>query len=103
MKKRSVQILALIGVCLVLIAATVAATMQGKVVILDPSGQVAEQQKDLFVFATVLSVLVITPVFTMLFMFMITYRESNKKARYEPNWAHNKYIEATWLAIPSPS
>jgi cytochrome o ubiquinol oxidase subunit 2 len=68
--------------------------------LLQPKGTIANQQYDLLVFASVLSLIVVIPVFTMLIVFSWKYRASNKKAKYTPNWDSNKKAEAVWWGVP---
>ena len=69
--------------------------------VLDPSGEVATKQRDLLVFTTALSLLVVIPVYSLLLFFVIRYRSGNKKkAKYSPNWSENKLLETLWWGIP---
>ena len=68
--------------------------------VLQPSGEVAVAQRDLLVFATALSLLVVLPVFGLLGFFAIRYRSGNKKATYRPEWGENRILEALWWGIP---
>lgn len=69
--------------------------------VLEPKGQVGAQELHLIVIGLLLSVIVVVPVFTMLFMFSWKYRESNKKAKYQPDFEHSRKLETVWWAIPS--
>ena len=68
--------------------------------VLQPQGEVATKQRDLIVFTLGLSLVVIVPVFTMLWLFAWKYREGNTKARYTPDWAESKWLEIIWWGIP---
>lgn len=68
--------------------------------VLQPQGEVATKQRDLIVFTLALSLIVIIPVFTMLWLFAWKYREGNTKARYTPEWSENKWLEVVWWGIP---
>lgn len=68
--------------------------------LLEPKGEVANNQYDLLVFASVLSLIVIIPVYVMLLGFAWRYRANNKKAKYKPNWDSNKVAESIWWGIP---
>lgn len=69
--------------------------------VLNPMGEVAMKQKNLLVFTTLLSLVVILPVFAMLIIFSVRYNASSKKkAAYKPNWEGNKAIEAVMWGIP---
>lgn len=70
------------------------------IAILNPKGQIAQQQKDLIIFTTGLGLLVIIPVFVMLFTFMWKYRASNTKATYTPDVEGNTLLESIWWGIP---
>ncbi len=69
--------------------------------LLNPSGDVARRQKDLLIFTTLLSLLVVVPVFYMLFKFTHQYDEKNaKKAEYKPELDNNVKVEVLWWTVP---
>lgn len=69
--------------------------------VLNPQGEIAAKQRDLLVFTTLLSLVVIIPVFVMLITFSLRYNATNKKkAVYKPNWDGNNALEAIWWGIP---
>lgn len=68
--------------------------------VLNPSGVVAAQQRDLLIFTVFLSALVVVPVFILLAIFSLRYRAGNKKAKYTPDWAENRVLESLWWGIP---
>ena len=70
------------------------------IAVLNPQGIIAEQQRDLIVFTSILSLVVVIPVFTILGVFAWRYRESNTKATYTPDEAENKWLELLWWGIP---
>lgn len=72
----------------------------GSFAILNPQGPIALQERNLMLIATLLSIIVIVPVFAMLFFFSIKYREGNHKATYTPNWGNNTKLEIIWWTIP---
>ena len=68
-------------------------------VVLHPAGDIAVQQRDLIVVATVLMLLIIVPVIGLTLMFAWKYRESNTKAVYLPDWHHSTRLEMViWTA-----
>jgi len=69
-------------------------------VVLNPAGDVAAQQRDLLIIATVLMLLIIVPVMALTALFAWRYRASNKDARYEPNWDHSTQLELLIWAAP---
>ena len=68
--------------------------------ILNPKGLIAEKQRNLILFTTLLSVIVVIPVFILTFTIAWKYRASNVAARYTPEWDHNSKLEAVWWGIP---
>ena len=84
--------LALVGLC--------AALSGCKMVLLDPSGDVALQQRNLIFVATALMMLVIVPVIVATFIFARRYRASNKDAAYDPDWAHSTQLEVVIWTVP---
>jgi cytochrome o ubiquinol oxidase subunit 2 len=69
-------------------------------VVLNPSGDVAQQQRDLLIYSTVLMLVVIVPVMAMTVLFAWRYRRSNRAARYEPDWDHSIHLELFIWAAP---
>lgn len=67
--------------------------------LLQTRGEVATRQRDLLLFATFLAVIVLLPVYAMLFSFAWRYRAGHKLA-YRPNWDSDKRVEAVWWGIP---
>ncbi|MEM1340853.1 MAG: ubiquinol oxidase subunit II [Pseudomonadota bacterium] len=69
-------------------------------VTLNPAGDVAAQQGDLIIYATVLMCIVIIPVIALTLFFAWHYRSSNDEARYEPDWDHSISLEIVVWAVP---
>jgi cytochrome o ubiquinol oxidase subunit II len=69
-------------------------------VILNPSGDVGQQQSDLLIYSTLLMLIVIVPVMAMTVFFAWRYRQSNRAARYEPDWDHSIHLELVIWAAP---
>ncbi|MBP9852955.1 MAG: cytochrome o ubiquinol oxidase subunit [Patescibacteria group bacterium] len=65
----------------------------------ETSGQVATKQRNLIVFTMLLSLVVLLPTYTMLYMFAWKYREGHKK-QYKPDWDSNFSLEFVWWLIP---
>lgn len=70
------------------------------VAIINSKGEIANHQRNILIFTTLLSLMVVVPVLAMLAMFSWHFRETNKKATYSPNWDKNHKLEATWWGIP---
>jgi cytochrome o ubiquinol oxidase subunit 2 len=68
--------------------------------LLNPKGAIAVAEKHLLITAVCLMMIVIIPVFIMLFSFAWKYRAGNTKAKYTPDWHTNIALEITWWAIP---
>ncbi len=69
-------------------------------VVLNPSGDVAWQQRDLVIISTILMLLIIIPVMVLTAVFAWHYRQSNTSARYEPDWDHSTHLELIIWAAP---
>lgn len=69
-------------------------------IVFNPKGHVAEQERDLIILATGLMLLVVIPVIVMTFLFAYRYRATNKKAIYKPSWASSHKIEAVVWGFP---
>lgn len=70
------------------------------VAVLHPAGSIAAQQRDLIIIGSLLSLIVVVPVFAMTFYIAWTYREGNAKARYMPDWDHSRAAETVWWLVP---
>lgn len=73
---------------------------QANFAVFEPAGWVALQQKKLLLFALALSLVVVVPVFFLLFWFGWKYREGNAKAVYQPEWDKNNRLEILWWGVP---
>lgn len=69
-------------------------------VVMSPSGDVAHQQANLIVYATILMLIVIVPVIALTVFFAIKYRASNKEATYDPDWHHSTSLEIIIWSVP---
>ena len=69
-------------------------------VVLNPSGDIAAQQRDLLVTSTVLMLLIIVPVMALTVVFAWRYRHTNRQARYEPDWNHSMRLELVIWSAP---
>ncbi|QXI18044.1 ubiquinol oxidase subunit II [Pseudomonas hamedanensis] len=88
-----------ISYCLVYLATSV--LLAGcNLIVFNPKGQVARDERDLIILATGLMLLVVIPVIVMMFVFAYRYRATNKKAKYSPRWASSHKIEAVVWGVP---
>ena len=69
--------------------------------VLEPRGVIALAEKNLLIVACGLMMIVIVPIFFMLFFFMWKYREGNKNSRYEPDWNNSRILEWVWWITPA--
>lgn len=69
-------------------------------VVMSPSGDIAAQQADLIIIATVLMLLIIIPVMCLTLVFAWRYRSSNPKATYDPEWHHSTRLEVIIWSAP---
>lgn len=69
-------------------------------VVLNPSGDIAAQQGDLIVYATVLMLIVIIPVMALTVFFAFKYHKDKTDSAYEPDWDHSVSLEIVVWAVP---
>ena len=69
-------------------------------VVMSPSGDIAMQQRDLIIVSTVLMLLIVVPVMLLTGFFAWHYRQSNKKATYDPDWHHSTQLELVIWSAP---
>lgn len=70
------------------------------IAVLDPTGLVAEKERNLIIIGVLLSAIVVIPVYIMTVSIAWKYRESNTKASYKPDWDHSRLYESIWWGIP---
>jgi cytochrome o ubiquinol oxidase subunit 2 len=71
-----------------------------KIPVLQPAGIVGQKERNLLYVSLLLSVVVVVPVFIMLFAFAWKYREGNEKAKYDPTFESSRKLESIWWGIP---
>jgi len=69
-------------------------------VVMNPSGDIANQQAHLIWVSTLLMLLIIVPVILLTLLFAWRYRASNKEAAYEPEWDHSTSLELVIWGAP---
>ena len=71
-------------------------------VLVNPSGDIATQQRDLIFISTGLMLLIIVPVIALTFLFAWRYRQANADNRtdYDPDWDHSTQLELVIWAAP---
>lgn len=71
-----------------------------KMLVLDPKGSIAADEKTLLITALILLLIIVVPVIVLTFIIAYKYRASNKEAKYTPDWCHNNKLEAAWWIAP---
>lgn len=100
-KKRGLYKAILIAMALaIVVAASVWLLHDKNFAVLNTAGTIGDQERNLFIFASLLSLVVVVPVFALTFYIARTYRVGNRKAKYSPDFDHHKGIEALWWGIP---
>lgn len=95
------KILALGLLLALLLSIAIVYFQNANVAVLEPAGQIGEKERNLIYFALALSLVVVIPVFFMLFYFAYKYREDNQKAKYSPDLAGSKLAETIWWLVPT--
>ncbi len=98
--KTFAKIIIATAVAVAMVGTLVAVTYGRAVPVLDTHGLIADQERNLIYLTVGLGILVVIPVFTMLFVIAWKYRSTNTKAVYEPDYAGSRKIEAIWWGIP---
>jgi cytochrome o ubiquinol oxidase subunit 2 len=95
------KIFALISVPIIFILSVAAYVSHQNVQVFNPAGVIASKEKELILFALLLSLFVLVPVYSMLILFSIKYRAKNKSSKYSPNFGSSRLVELIWWLIPS--
>ncbi|MBM6596530.1 ubiquinol oxidase subunit II [Microvirga pudoricolor] len=69
-------------------------------IVMNPAGDVAVQQRNLIIASTALMLLVIVPVIALTFVFAWRYRATNTDATYDPDWHHSTQLEVVIWTVP---
>jgi cytochrome o ubiquinol oxidase subunit 2 len=69
-------------------------------VVMNPSGDIAIQQRDLIITSTVLMLLIIVPVIALTLLFAWKYRADNDPKDYDPDWHHSTRLEVVIWSAP---
>lgn len=90
-----------LGILLGLAAAALAAyyIINHNIPVLQPKGMIGVKERDLIITASLLMLIVVVPVYILLWYISWVYREKNE-ARHEPDWEHNYIAEYCWWGVP---
>jgi cytochrome o ubiquinol oxidase subunit 2 len=68
--------------------------------IFNSAGVISGKERNLFIFAALLSLFVVVPVFAMTIYIVWKYRAS-QKSTYTPDWDHSRVAETIWWVVPT--
>ena len=83
-----------------LLALTILLSGCEKMIVFNSKGPIGQKEAQLIIIAFVLMLIVVIPVFIMVFLFAWRYRASNKKLNYKPDWVDSKKVEIVVWSIP---
>ncbi len=91
-----------ISVFVAIVAALIAAVFMHRhsIAVLNPHGSIGHKERNLMLFASMLGLFVVIPVFIMTFTIVWRYREGNKTAKYRPDFEADNRFEALWWGFP---
>lgn len=98
--RKNVTVIGIVLLTLVIIGIVTFLVSGSNLPVLNTKGLIADKERNLIIITVLLSLIVVIPVFFMLFFIGWKYRASNTKAKYSPDWDHNKWIEAIWWGVP---
>jgi cytochrome o ubiquinol oxidase subunit 2 len=95
------KVLFLVSLPIIFIASIVLYVSNHNAQVFNTAGTIAKDEKSIILFSMFLSLFVLVPVYLMLIIFSVKYRESNKSSKYSPNFSHSKAVESVWWGIPT--
>lgn len=98
--KRVAQVIISSVITIAVISILVFVTQGREMPLLNPQGLIANQERTLILITFGLSMVVVIPVLTMLFVIAYKYRSTNTKAKYDPDFHGHLGLEAVWWGIP---
>jgi len=69
------------------------------IAVLEPKGLIGIRERDLIMTSSLLMLIVVIPVFILMWVFAWKYREENG-AKHAPEWEHNYIAEYCWWGVP---
>jgi cytochrome o ubiquinol oxidase subunit II len=69
--------------------------------ILDPQGPIAAAEKTILIDSVGIMLAIVVPTIIAIFAFAFWFRQSNHRAKYQPDWAYSGRIELVVWAIPA--
>lgn len=100
MGKDKNKLIGLAVVLLVTLAAIVWFGLTHGLALLDTRGEVGDRERHLIIISTLLMLIVVIPVYVLMFFITWKYREDNKQALYQPDFDGSRKLEFTWWAVP---
>lgn len=91
--KKSLQVVGVLALALLLSGCE-------EMILFNSKGPIGQKEAQLIIISFLLMLIVVIPVFIMVFMFAWRYRASNKKLDYDPEWVDSKKVEMVVWAIP---
>jgi len=71
------------------------------VALFDPKGLIAQKERELISFASILALFIVTPVLLMLFYTVYKFRDGNTKSRHNPESSAKISNQLVWWSIPT--
>jgi cytochrome o ubiquinol oxidase subunit 2 len=71
-----------------------------KLIMLNPKGMIAIDEKNIMIISVLLMLIVVIPVIFLSLYFAYRYRENNFNAVYTPNWSHSTLLEIVCWTVP---
>ncbi len=71
------------------------------ILLFNPKGPIGDAERFVIIVSIALMLIVVIPVFIMVFMFIRKYRASNTNATYMPKWSHSARIELVVWLVPA--
>jgi cytochrome o ubiquinol oxidase subunit 2 len=69
-------------------------------VVLNPKGLIARDEKDLLLISVLLMLIIVIPVIILTFVVAFKARATNLKAKYTPDWGHSTMLEVVCWSVP---
>ena len=88
------------GIVLVLLLQVMGFVGGNVVAMIFAKGLLAIRERNLLFIVTALMLIVVIPVFVMVFLFAWKYRANNPESKYDPEYNNNHFLEAIWWGVP---
>lgn len=98
--KKKAKIALYTALMLLLLVLSLVVFIRSDLIVVFPKGIIGLKQRDLLIFATLIMLIVVIPVFVLIYYVVHRYHEDADQSKYAPKWGHSTLAEVIWWGVP---